>query len=423
MTGTSETKSIINNLVLKAVLDDTFFKNRLIDASVDVVTGETDLRSAATELTEAWLSDWCTFSDNAWFDIVKAGLINNSCPDNVSHDGRLKFWQFRYYEEQLARTLQTVLRELTQRTAPNLSDFEVKTTIDGCLVQDVRGHAVLHCTRITAGMVAFKTPESKNLEEALSYLLKNTYTSHKQLLLDVVFAFRASPKAWDNFQKFPVARSSFEMTDRVYLCAPFSAKDYIKANGARYEPTEKAWFCHRPIPETLQKWAPTFDLCPDPLPETTWYDNVRSTISDSQWQEIKRTVAQENGNRCNCCGGRGKEWPVECHEIWEFNDALGVQKLVGLKALCPPCHEVVHIGLANMNSRADQAINHMVRVTGLPRDRCVDMENEALNTAERRSRRNWKIDISFLSDFKPRDTNARNKEINAHQSASTIFGR
>ena len=67
------------------------------------------------------------------------------------------------------------------------------------------------------------------------------------------------------------------------------------------------------------------------------------------------------GGRCEICGGRGPKW-VECHEIWHYDDVRQIQTLVGLIALCPPCHEVKHIGRAAVTGNLVRAIEHLCRV-------------------------------------------------------------
>jgi len=58
------------------------------------------------------------------------------------------------------------------------------------------------------------------------------------------------------------------------------------------------------------------------------------------------TDGKKAENLCETCGGCGPQYPVECHEIWNYDDTRLIQKLDGLIALCPDCHEVKHIGLA-----------------------------------------------------------------------------
>ena len=33
---------------------------------------------------------------------------------------------------------------------------------------------------------------------------------------------------------------------------------------------------------------------------------------------------------------------MQCHEVWSFDNTKGIQKLVGLIALCDDCHKVIH---------------------------------------------------------------------------------
>ena len=51
------------------------------------------------------------------------------------------------------------------------------------------------------------------------------------------------------------------------------------------------------------------------VPSTCWYTNVRSHVPKAVWDRLRRQVAAEAGDRCEICGGRGRRWPVECHEV------------------------------------------------------------------------------------------------------------
>src|SRR6266542_2374238 len=62
--------------------------------------------------------------------------------------------------------------------------------------------------------------------------------------------------------------------------------------------------------------------------------------------------------------GRGPEHPVECHEVWRYDDRTHVQMLVRMIALCPACHQVKHLGFANVKGKGTQARAHLARVNG-----------------------------------------------------------
>ena len=100
------------------------------------------------------------------------------------------------------------------------------------------------------------------------------------------------------------------------------------------------------------------------VPQTCWFSNVRDHVSKATWDLLRKRTYKQANYRCSVCGGRGPKWPVECHEIWHYDDQKKVQKLLGLTALCPSCHEVKHIGLAGVRGRCQQACEHLARVNG-----------------------------------------------------------
>lgn len=70
---------------------------------------------------------------------------------------------------------------------------------------------------------------------------------------------------------------------------------------------------------------------------------IRSRLLQEEWIELRRKVSKDAGYRCEACGRRGKDHPVETHDIWTFDAETGVQKLVCVKAFCPECHRVRHL--------------------------------------------------------------------------------
>lgn len=136
------------------------------------------------------------------------------------------------------------------------------------------------------------------------------------------------------------------------------------------------------------------------VPQTAWWSNVRSNISKADWEKCKTFVKERSGNKCEICGGKGRKWAVECHEIWEYDDAGKKQTLVDLIALCPPCHQVKHFGrslIVKDQSQLAQLIGHMCTVNGW--DDPLTAENHvmvALEQYSNRSNHEWELDVSFL---------------------------
>jgi hypothetical protein len=128
------------------------------------------------------------------------------------------------------------------------------------------------------------------------------------------------------------------------------------------------------------------------VPSTCWWSNVRSRLSPAVWERLRRATADAAAHCCEICGGRGRRHPVECHEVWDDDDTRRVQRLVRLIALCPACHEVKHLGLADKRGRQGAALAHLARVNGwTAADAEVVFEQWAA-----RSRHDWTLDCTVL---------------------------
>src|SRR5207237_726980 len=110
----------------------------------------------------------------------------------------------------------------------------------------------------------------------------------------------------------------------------------------------------------------------------------------------RRQVAANAGNRCEICGGRGQRRPVECDEMWEYDDDRKIQRLERLIALCPACHEVKHAGLASKRGRLSAVIAHLAEVNGWSSEDAEVYLEAVFEIWAARSRYQWALDISLL---------------------------
>lgn len=134
------------------------------------------------------------------------------------------------------------------------------------------------------------------------------------------------------------------------------------------------------------------------VPKSCWFSNLRDHLTDDQWREVKLTTFKKADNRCEVCNGVGEKWPVECHEVWEYDDIRKVQKLVRTIALCPSCHQVKHIGMAMVTGHYDLARSHFAAINKLTMrqvDRYID---KAFNLFDERSEYSWTLDISWINN-------------------------
>ena len=137
------------------------------------------------------------------------------------------------------------------------------------------------------------------------------------------------------------------------------------------------------------------------IPKTCHFSNVRTTVKPSEWDKIRFLAYEKANNQCEICGGNGIDQGyrhrVECHEIWKYNDTKKVQKLVGLIALCPLCHQVKHIGRAMAIGKQAEAFQHLATVNDWDHKQVIEHVAQEFETYKGRSKFSWILDISLLS--------------------------
>jgi len=132
------------------------------------------------------------------------------------------------------------------------------------------------------------------------------------------------------------------------------------------------------------------------VPSSSWYNNVRSEVSRKEWDIIRKKCYADANHVCEICGGVGKRHPVECHEIWNYDDNTNVQTLVGFIALCPSCHGVKHSGLTINRMGIEVVIRQLMKVNKISRDYSIRLINSAFDLWSERSKKSWEVDISYL---------------------------
>ncbi len=213
-------------------------------------------------------------------------------------------------------------------------------------------------------------------------------------------------------------------SSRGWLDVPFAEKNAAKAHGARWDPDARRWFDPRPPTAELQQWAPLPelpDLLPgedraykpglfvDLIPTTCWFTNVRSCVSPRDWDRIRRMVTRRADYICEACGATedraARRW-LEAHERWRYDAKQSIQSLRRLVCLCTDCHRATHYGLAELEGNADDALRHLMTVTGLDLPQAKSHIAEAVDLWRARSRRTWTLDLTILT--------RQNVEIIAH---------
>jgi hypothetical protein len=134
--------------------------------------------------------------------------------------------------------------------------------------------------------------------------------------------------------------------------------------------------------------------------------NVRSRISPEQWRKVasithKKANGRNNTYLCEICRQSGKdqgfEHPVECHEIWDYDDQNHIQRLTGLVSLCPLCHKAKHYGLAKKQGYESRVRAHMKQVNNWSESELNASIDHAFTLVKARSDEYWTLDLTYLN--------------------------
>ena len=163
------------------------------------------------------------------------------------------------------------------------------------------------------------------------------------------------------------------------------------------------------------------------VPTGQWEDNLRSHLTPAKWNMLRSSCYVRAQHKCEICGGVGNKHPVECHEIWDYNDETQVQKLLGLIALCPPCHQVKHIGLAAVRGFLPNACRHLGKVNQWPMELVEQYVGRQFQIHQIRSAFSWMIDLSWLHESEQyiaeTESIARQRRSDAHSDVLAAMTR
>lgn len=132
------------------------------------------------------------------------------------------------------------------------------------------------------------------------------------------------------------------------------------------------------------------------VPSTCWGSNLRSELTAKQWSTCQQFVYARSGRRCEVCKGVGPRWPVECHEIWRYDEVAMVQVLEGLIALCPTCHQVKHAGFAAARGQLHVVIMQLCEVNDWALEHAELYLEVVFEIWNARSQHHWALDTRWL---------------------------
>jgi hypothetical protein len=142
----------------------------------------------------------------------------------------------------------------------------------------------------------------------------------------------------------------------------------------------------------------TIELVPRPL----WGINLHK--SRSGWDKLRKQVYAHYNYQCGIC--RAENITLYCHEIWQYDDTLHIQKLIGFIALCNMCNLCKHMGRADAlagEGKLDfkKVIEHFVRVNQCSYEEYKTYRKEAFNTWSEQNKYSWTTDFGAYAHLAP----------------------
>lgn len=145
-------------------------------------------------------------------------------------------------------------------------------------------------------------------------------------------------------------------------------------------------------------------LVPGPLQGRSVYNELRKSKRRKQWEALRRAVLEAAANTCTHCKA-SYESRMVCHEVWAYDDLNNVATLKAFEIVCRDCDSVLHFGKTflidgrkgdkAMDSLADQAIAHLMKVNGITKRQAMKMIGDAFGLwMERSEHETWAIQIA-----------------------------
>ena len=133
-------------------------------------------------------------------------------------------------------------------------------------------------------------------------------------------------------------------------------------------------------------------LEPHLVPKPLWKHSASEKLGRTSWQAIRQDRLREAGDRCEICREPSVR-PLNCHEIWSYDDSNAVATLVGFEMHCAKCDLVTHMGRAIAHGYGDQALQQMTGVNGINLAEAKQIWLSAKGIWKTRNAREWSVKI------------------------------
>lgn len=128
------------------------------------------------------------------------------------------------------------------------------------------------------------------------------------------------------------------------------------------------------------------------IPSTSWFSSLANLLAPGAWHRIRKDVLERDVS-CRECGSR---FSLEVHELWEYSQSNGIQKLTGFELLCHKCHETRHLGLASIRGRFEEVFQRLAMLNRLEESELRPYYQAVVALYDLRSSRRWTLDLSLV---------------------------
>ncbi len=131
------------------------------------------------------------------------------------------------------------------------------------------------------------------------------------------------------------------------------------------------------------------------VPDGCWRSNLRTILSNEQWEFLKKYAREKANGKCCICGK--KTSVLHAHERWSYDEENAVQKLEDIISVCPDCHSVIHIGYTQIKGDEERAEKHFMKINECSYAEYRKALGEANDVHKRRNKIDeWKLDLTYL---------------------------
>jgi len=133
-------------------------------------------------------------------------------------------------------------------------------------------------------------------------------------------------------------------------------------------------------------------LIPVLVPKPLWGINAHDLLAWETWQHIRRDTFAQDNHVCVICE---QQLPLECHEVFSYDDTAGVAVLEKLESRCTDCHACNHLG--RLRKRNPDEFRHaLVRIGRLNKmkpEEVVLLVKEAFRLHSTRTK-SWELKVA-----------------------------